>query len=120
MSLTIAKVLEAKKIAERYAITTEGVMSWTSFNPPIVLIGKGTFICEKCKGPKKMLKSRVCSKPGCRTSGWRQMGHRIVEMNRAKRKEPIAPHVVCPECAADVPIPESGKAVCPRCRLEIS
>jgi hypothetical protein len=73
-----------------------------------------------CKGPKRTLESKVCGKAACRTHGWRQMTHRIVEMNRRKRGELIAPHVTCPECAADIPVPDEGKMVCPRCRLEVA
>jgi hypothetical protein len=79
-------------------------------------IGPGTLVCSTCKGPKKMFGSKVCGKPACRTHGFRQVGHRIVEMNRAKRGELIAPHVPCPYCAADVPVPDKGEIICPRCR----
>lgn len=93
-------------------------MSWTPFNPPIVLIGKGTFICEKCKGPKKMLRTKTCAKSGCRMGEFRKMSHRIVVMNRCKRAEAGKP-IVCPECAAEVPFRSFGKMTCPRCGLEI-
>lgn len=81
--------------------------------------GKGTFICEKCGGPKKGLDSKVCSKPPCRTHGWRQMGHRLVKMNKAKRGEANVPTIPCPFCGAEVDVPEEGEIRCPRCKAVI-
>ena len=81
--------------------------------------GRGTLICEKCGGPKKMLESKVCGKPACRTHGWRQVGHKIVRLNRAKRGEVMRPTVPCPYCGAEVEVPEEGEIKCPRCKAVI-
>jgi uncharacterized paraquat-inducible protein A len=63
-----------------------------------------------------MKKSQNC--PKCHTKSWKAMGHRIV-MKRRRELGARGIPIPCPECGANVDVPEFGEIVCPRCKWRI-